>query len=82
MSTDYAVFTVCNLAYLPKALVLAESLSTHEQTKLRVYLIDRKVDVDLLSDMADFEWIEDVGVPGDGHQPRGSVVLPVSAQPA
>jgi hypothetical protein len=67
VSTDYAVFTVCNLAYLPKALVLAESLSRHDQAKLRVYLIDRKVDVDLLSDMADFEWIEDVGVPGLNH---------------
>jgi hypothetical protein len=27
------IFTVCNLAYLPKALALAESVMLHEQKK-------------------------------------------------
>ncbi|SFA80064.1 hypothetical protein SAMN04515620_103100 [Collimonas sp. OK607] len=58
----YAVFTVCNLAYLPKALALAESLLRYEQKKLKIYLIDRKCDVALPDRLADFIWIEDVGV--------------------
>jgi hypothetical protein len=57
------VFTVCNLAYLPKALVLAESLLKHGSEKIKIYIIDRKCDVDLPESLAEFVWIEDVGVP-------------------
>ncbi len=60
---EYAAFTVCNLAYLPKALVLAESLLRHKHKKIKIYLIDRKCDVDLPASMAEFIWIEDVGIP-------------------
>ena len=59
----YAVFTVCNLAYLNKALVLAESFHQHHNEKLKIYIIDRKLDVDLPNHLAEFYWIEDVGVP-------------------
>ncbi|MEN8134160.1 MAG: hypothetical protein ABFS18_01310 [Thermodesulfobacteriota bacterium] len=58
---DYAVFTVTNLAYLPKALVLAESLLKYNKVKLHIYIVDRKVDVDLPESCAEFIWIEDVG---------------------
>lgn len=58
-----AVFTVCNLAYLPKALVLAESLLKHGSEKIKIYIIDRKCDVELPTALAEFIWIEDVGVP-------------------
>jgi hypothetical protein len=58
-----AVFTVCNLAYLPKARVLAESLLKHGSEKIKIYIIDRKCDVDLPESLAEFVWIEDVGVP-------------------
>lgn len=57
-----AVFTVCNLAYLPKALVLAQSMVKFGETKLKIYLFDRKIDVQLPGDVADFIWIEDVGL--------------------
>lgn len=57
------VFTVCNLAYLPKALVLAESLLRHGTVKLKIYIIDRKCDVELPTSLAEFIWIEDLGVP-------------------
>lgn len=67
INEDHAVFTVCNLAYLPKALVLANSLLKHGQPKLKIYLIDRKCDVALPEDLADFVWIEDVGMP-DLHE--------------
>jgi hypothetical protein len=59
---EYIVFTVTNLAYLPKALVLAESLFNHDDVKLKIYIIDRKVDVDLPTQFAEFIWIEDAGV--------------------
>lgn len=56
------VFTVCNLAYLPKALVLADSLIKFKQPKLKIFLFDRKIDIELPIDIADFIWIEDVGI--------------------
>ena len=60
---EYAIFTVCNLAYLPKALVLSESVLKFNNLKLKIYLIDRKVDVDFSDIEADIFWIEDIGVP-------------------
>jgi len=62
-STKYVAFTVCNLAYLPKALVLAESMLKYEHKKIKIYLIDRKCDAVLPDSLADFIWIEDAGVP-------------------
>lgn len=58
----YTIFTVCNLAYLPKALVLAESLLAHECKKLNIYLIDKKCEIALPTSLATFVWIEDVGI--------------------
>ena len=63
MVQGYAVFTVCNLAYLSKALVLAESLLIHGNEKIKIYIIDRKCNISLPSSVAEFIWIEDVGVP-------------------
>lgn len=60
---NYSVFTVCNLAYLPKALVLAESLLRHDGQLLKIYIFDRKIDVELPKSLAEFIWIEDLGVP-------------------
>ncbi|PFH10694.1 hypothetical protein BCF11_3121 [Collimonas sp. PA-H2] len=62
-SKKYAAFTVCNLAYLPKALVLAESLLKHEQKKLKIYLTEKRCDVALPDSLAEFIWIEDAEVP-------------------
>jgi hypothetical protein len=58
-----AVFTVCNLAYLPKALVLAESLLKYENEKIHIYIFDKKIDVELPDTLAKYIWIEDAGVP-------------------
>lgn len=60
---EYSVFTVCNLAYLPKALVLAESVLRFNNIKLKIFLFDRKVAVDLPSSEADFIWMEDLNIP-------------------
>lgn len=60
---EYGVFTVCNLAYLPKALVLAESLARFSPARLAIFLIDRKIDRDFSMAAADLFWIEDMGIP-------------------
>jgi hypothetical protein len=51
------------LAYLPKALVLAESLLKFDNEKIHIYIFDKKVDVELPHTLAHFIWIEDLGVP-------------------
>jgi len=60
---DLAVFTVCNIAYLPKALVLADSLREHNQTRLNVILFDKKQDLNPHPEMVDITWVEDLGLP-------------------
>lgn len=60
---DYTVFTVCNLTYLPKALVLAESLLKFDNTRLKIYIIDRKIDFNFDSQLAELIWIEDLNIP-------------------
>ena len=60
---EYAIFTVCNLAYLPKAIALSESVWRFNKLKLNIYLIDRKVDVDFSAIKANILWIEDLGIP-------------------
>ena len=61
MIEDCAVFTVTNLAYLPKALVLAESLLKHNGIKLHIFIIDKKIDIQLPRSCSEYTWIEDVG---------------------
>lgn len=60
---NIAIFTVCNLAYIPKALVLARSVRQFNSERLRIYLIDRKVDVGLPEADAELVWIEDCDIP-------------------
>jgi hypothetical protein len=62
-----AVFTVCNVAYLHKALLLADSLFRHDQLRLKIYLIDRRSDLGAVETPAELIWIEDVGVPELEH---------------
>jgi len=57
---DVAVFTVCNIAYLPKALVLAESLLQQGGPKLKIVLFDKKTAFDHPADMSELLWIEDL----------------------
>jgi hypothetical protein len=58
---NLAVFTVCNIAYLPKALVLADSLALHHQTKLKVILFDKKQELTPQPTTVDITWLEDLG---------------------
>jgi hypothetical protein len=60
---EVAVFTVCNLAYLPRALVLAESLTKHMSGRLKIILFDKKIELPLAANIAEILWVEELGVP-------------------
>src|SRR3972149_5255226 len=60
---NYTIFTVCNLAYLPKALVLAESVIKHNNIKLKIYIIDKKVPIDIDTSDANIYCIEEIKIP-------------------
>jgi len=60
---NIAVFTVCNVAYLPRSLILADSLMKFNKIKLKVILFDRKQNVNYPKEAVDIIWVEDLGVP-------------------
>ena len=62
-NSELAVFTVCNIAYLPKALVLADSLREHNQMRLNIVLFDIKQELTPSPESVDIIWVEDLGVP-------------------
>ena len=41
-----AIFTVANIAYLPKALALGKSIQNHTKNKLKVVIFDKKLMLD------------------------------------
>jgi len=61
--SEYTIFTVCNLLYLPKALVLAESVLKFNNLNLKIYLFDRNTNIDFSKIKADIFWIEDLNIP-------------------
>jgi hypothetical protein len=60
---ELAVFTVCNIAYLPKAMVLADSLREHNQIRLSIILFDSKQELRPHPEKVDITWVEDLGFP-------------------
>lgn len=62
-SNEVAVFTVCNLAYLPRALVLAESLKLHKSGRLKIVVFDKKIELPPVTNIAEILWVEELGVP-------------------
>lgn len=61
--SEFAVFTVCNIAYLPKALVLADSLYEHHGKLLNIVIFDRKQEFRHPSDKINILWVEELGLP-------------------
>lgn len=57
MKNNFTSFTVCNIAYLHKALSLAESFNKYTNEKINIYLFDRKRDI------ANIFWIEELDIP-------------------
>ena len=62
MSSPYCCFTVCNLAYLYKALALAESVYNYQRVKLNIYLFDKKRALPDFVELANVIWIEDLAI--------------------
>lgn len=58
---ELAVFTVCNIAYLPKALVLADSLREQQSVQLNVILFDSKQQLAPTPDHVNITWVEELG---------------------
>lgn len=57
------VFTVCNLAYLPKALVLAESVWQYSAVRLTIVIFDRRPAQMNVATEAELRFIEECGIP-------------------
>lgn len=60
---NFSVFTVCNIAYLPKALVLAESLFRFHGKKLDVVIFDEKQEFEYPPEHINVQWVGDLGAP-------------------
>jgi hypothetical protein len=67
MENKVSLFTVCNIAYLHKALVLADSVSANTTYKLNIFLFDRKQDLDLQQENVVIHWLEELNVPNFLH---------------
>lgn len=59
---NFCSFTVCNVAYLHKALSLAESYYANVGEKINIFLFDKKRELGTLSDLANISWIEDLNI--------------------
>ena len=59
---EYCCFTACNVAYLHKALALAESLHLQDKSELRIYLFDKKRDLPEFPEYVNICWIEDINI--------------------
>lgn len=60
---NIAVFTVCNIAYLPRALVLAESLKFYDGRQLNIVIFDKRQAISIPDGLANIIWAEELGVP-------------------
>jgi len=64
---EVAIFTVCNIAYLHKALVLADSLYANSGYTINIFLFDKKQELNLVDEHCIIHWIEDLNVPNFLH---------------
>jgi hypothetical protein len=58
-----SLFTVCNVAYLNKAMALAESTYKFNNIKVDIFLFDRKRDLNVNYDICNIWWVEDLDIP-------------------
>lgn len=63
MKNNFMSFTVCNVAYLHKALALAESFNRYTGKKINIYLFDGRRNLPDFSDIANLFWIEELDIP-------------------
>jgi len=67
MRKQVAYFTVCNVAYFSKAIVLANSLYKTEGVKLIIYVADVPAAGLPLSDCYEIRWLSEEGIPRFNH---------------
>lgn len=60
-------FTVCNVAYLSKAILLARSLHQFQNASLNIVLFDSKRDLFNIPGHVNIFWINDFNIPGLAH---------------
>jgi hypothetical protein len=58
-----AIFTVCNVAYLNKVMVLAESLYKSNKVKTEIFLFDKKREIFVNPDYCNIYWVEELDIP-------------------
>lgn len=63
MKNNFTSFTVCNVAYLYKALSLAESYQKYTNEKINIYIFDGRRDLPDFSSLANIYWIEELNIP-------------------
>lgn len=64
---DLSIFTVCNIAYLHKALVLADSVYNYTGFKTNIYIFDKKRSLNLIDEHCTIHWVEDLNIPNYLH---------------
>lgn len=64
---DTALFTVCNIAYLHKALVLSDSIFHNTSYKLNIFIFDSKQELELKDENCTIHWMEDMKIPNFLH---------------
>ena len=62
IKNEVSIFTVCNVAYLDKAMVLSESLYKHNNLKLEIFLFDKKREISINQDYCNIHWVEELNV--------------------
>ncbi len=64
---NYVMFTVCNVAYLPKALALGKSVLEQTGIKLKIFIIDKKRKLPFFIEFSELYWIEDLNIQNFYH---------------
>lgn len=67
MNKQVAFFTVCNISYFPRAIVLAKSLYKTEGIKLIIYIADGKAAGLPLMEYYEIRWLSEEGIPCFKH---------------
>lgn len=58
-----SIFSVCNVAYLNKVMVLAESVFIHNNIKTDIFVFDKKRKINVKREYCNIHWIEDEDIP-------------------
>lgn len=63
LNKNVAIFTVCNVAYLNKVMVLSESVYNFNKIKIDIFVFDVKRELAINVDYCNLHWIEELEIP-------------------